>query len=472
MSICKAILRKQFVGPLLVAVFFLTGCGGEGGPDPKVRSHLTGQVTVSSVIDSSGDYSGFRVLVAQGRGRAVDTLAHTRTGRDGRFAVDVVADERGIYPLLVFGRAGQRQQLVTEFVVADGDTAELNVELPIRRQVRIRSAENSALIAYRNTMALHRQRLVQNLEESGYGSQAVVQSVRQTSSMLWGLRDTYPDTYAAGVSEVQSLALLEGWNDSLVVARARQVEPTNPRYVEAARIARRAEARRNGVSAATSLIDDFRARATSDVQRAELQAALVRTYADSLMSEEALAAAAELRETYPDTDWAAWADRASYEIETLMPGMPAPDFTLRTLDGDTLSLAGMKGRPVLLEFYQPGNELFVQQIPTRNALYEVTRPDSVAFVSVSVQPDSALTQAFFDGRSLPGRHAIAPGGEDDTIVSTYNVGAVPTRYLIDADGNIVEKYVGSAFFALQDDLLTLVGLTREDAGLLPMRPSS
>jgi len=39
------------------------------------------------------------------------------------------------------------------------------------------------------------------------------------------------------------------------------------------------------------------------------------------------------------------------------------------------------------------------------------------------------------------------------LIQTYNIGSLPTRLFIDADGRIVDKYVGSAFARLQDDVL-------------------
>jgi len=94
--------------------------------------------------------------------------------------------------------------------------------------------------------------------------------------------------------------------------------------------------------------------------------------------------------------------------------------------------------------------MYQRQIPTRNALYEATRRDSVAFISVSLEPDSLLNRAFFDGRTLPGKHVIAPDGDEDRLVEAYNVGTIPTRYLIDRDGAIVNKYPGATFFSMQD----------------------
>jgi len=274
--------------------------------------------------------------------------------------------------------------------------------------------------------------------------------------MLWNLQDTFPGTYASQLAATESLSLLAGWSDSLVVERARSIDPTSPRYVEAAQIARRAAARMQGENGAQALLDDFEKRAATDLQRAGVQAARVRMFIDSLRSEAALSAAEDLKNTYPDTKWAEWADRAAYEVKNLLPGKRAPNFRARTIDGDSLALADLDGRPVVLEYFHPGDKLFGRQLATRNALYEATRSDSVAFVSVSVSPDTLLYQALTDNRSMPGHRVIAAGGREDPIVEAYNVADVPVRYLIGADGRIVGRYDGSAFLALQEDLTRLI----------------
>lgn len=430
----------------------MVGC--QPAPDAgRVVSHLEGRITVSQTVDSTADYSGFRVLVVEAEGRRIDTLGSARTGTDGRYALSVEADERGVYPLVVWGRDGRQRLLTTEYVVAAGDSGTLNLEFPLQtRRLPIRSEENAALQAYRNTMAQHRQNLVGRLQSARYDETPIVQSVRLTSSILWELRQTYPDTYAADLASVESLALLEGWNDSLVVARAHEIDSSNPRFVEAARIARRAQARRAGQEAALDAVEAFRRRAASDDQRAALQAVVVRTHMDSLDADAAVSAARGLQRRHPGSEWAEWADRAVYEVETLLPGMPLPPLRAQTLRGDSLSTDSLRGRPIVLEFYRPGDDLYIQQIPTRNALYEATRTDSVAFVSISLEPDTVLNRAFFDGRRLPGHHVIAPGGPEGDLARRYNVAVSPTRMLVDASGAIVDKYVGTAFLRLQSEV--------------------
>ena len=452
-------LRRSLRGGLLLTLLLLglMGCR----PEPEgVRSYLEGQITVRSSIDSSGDYSGFRVLALQADGRTLDTLGQGVTGPDGRFEMTVTAPERGTYPLVVWGRQGQQRLAATDYVVAAGDSGTLNVELPVRRGgLRVRSPENAALMAYRNTIAQHRRTLVQQIQTDGADSVAMRQGVRQTSSMLWSLRETFPEAYASQLGAAESLSLLAGWNDSLVVARARSIEPSNPRFVEAARIARRAQARLRGQDAALRLLDEFETRAVSSAQKAGVQSIRVRAFIDSLHSDAALSAAQTLKNEYPNTTWADWADRAMYEVNNLLPGSDAPTFEARTVRGDSLSIDGLRGRPILLEYYRPGNNLYARQLSTRNALYRNTRSDSVAFVSISVEPDSLVYRAFTENRAFPGRKVIAPGGLDGPLARTYNVVNVPTRVLIDADGRIVGRYPGTAFLALQEELARLL---RED----------
>lgn len=440
----------------LLGTILLTGCTSQPESEP-VRSHLEGRVTVSRTIDSTADYSKFRLLVVEANGRRVDTLGHVKTSESGAYEMIVEAPRRGIYPLIVWGRSGEQRLFTTEYVVADGDSGTLNLEFPLRsRRLSIRSEENSALQAYRNTMAQHRQNLVERLQSASYDETPITQSVRLTSSILWGMRKTYPETHAAALASVESLALLEGWNDSLVVARAREIEPSNPRFVEAARIGRRSQARLQGQEAALEYVQEFRRRAATEAQRAAIQAVVVQSHMDSLQAEQAVSAARGLQRRHPGSEWAEWADRAVYEVENLLPGMTLPDLRVRTTWGDSLSLDSLRGRPVVLEFYQPGEDLFIQQIPTRNALYEATRTDSVAFLSVSLEPDTVLNQAFFDGRRLPGRHVIAPGGPDGDLAQRYNIAVSPTRILVDSEGKLVDKYVGTAFLRLQSDLAQMV----------------
>jgi len=410
-------------------------------PQTSVQSHLEGHVVVDSADATTDDHSGFRVLVLRPDGRRIDTLGHARTDRDGRFRMTISAPRTGIYPLTLWDRTGRRRLAGTDYVVAPGDSGTLTVELPLReRAPRPESSENRALRAYRNAMTMHQRMLTRSREAEASTVNTRVQNIRLTSSTLWTLRDRYPDTYAAQFAVVQSLSFLEGWNDSLVVARARQVSPASPRYVDAARIARRAEARRHGHRSALALVDSFQVRAATPRQKAGVKAIRIQAFLDSMQVEAALSSAQRLKADHSRTQWARWARRVRYEARHLQPGMTAPNLTLQTLAGDSLSLRGLRGRPVVLEYYRTGSDLYNLQRPLRNALYETTRSDSVAFLSISVEPDSLVNRAFLRNQRLPGHKAIAPKGREDPLATQYNVVQTPAWVLIGSDGAIVDQY--------------------------------
>lgn len=447
-------LGATVLGHSLLAMGLFVLVGACRQPPPSVQSHLKGRVVVDPSEASSDDHSNFRVLVLRPDGRRVDTLGHASTDPDGRFRMTITAPNRGIYSLSLWDRTGRERLASTDYVVASGDTATLDVTLPLDQQsLRPKSPENRALRSYRNVMGVHRHMLTRRLRSDAYSFNVLVQNVRLTSSALWRLQDRYPDTYVGQFAAIQSLSFLEGWNDSLLVARARQIDPSSPRYVDAIRIARRAEARRHGHRAALDLLDTFEAQASPPRHRAGVKAVRIQAFLDSTQIEAALSAAQRLRAEHPNSQWARWARRVNYAANHLRPGMTAPNLTVRTLAGDTLSLRELRGRPVVLEYYRPGTDLYTLQRPLRNALHEVSRPDSVAFISISIEPDSLVNRAFLYNQHLPGHKVIAPRGSTDPLATRYNVVHVPTWFLIDPKGAIVDQYQATTLPALRQDLL-------------------
>ena len=462
-------LDGRRLGRCLLGALLCVLVGACQQPRSSITSHLKGRVIVDSSAVAPEAYRDLRVLVVHPDGRRLDTLGHARPAPDGHFQTSITAPKRGVYSLSLWGRGGRERLASTEYVVAPGDTTTLRAALPLQGQpLRPLSPENRALQAYRNAMTMHRRLLTRRLQTREATPNVQVQNIRLTSSILWSLRDRYPGTYAAEFAAVESLSMLEGWNDSLVVARAWQIDSSSPRYVDAAHIARRATARLHGHRAALTLLDTLEARADTPRRRAGVQAARIRAFLDSMQVKAALSAAQQLRTEHPRTPWAQWARRVKYEANHLQPDMPAPNLTLRTLRGDTLSLQALRGRPVVLEYFRPGLDLYALQRPLRNALYRATRPDSVAFVSISTEPDTLVNRAFLQNRRLLGRRAIAAQGAEDPLVTRYNVTHVPTWVLIDSDGTLVDRYQASDFPALRQSLTQLLRAERVDSPTLPL----
>jgi len=448
---CALLLRPTLLGGLLAVAGVLGACRQ---PAPPVKSYLQGRVTVDSTQPLAAASAPFHVLVSHPEGRRLDTLGYARTGPQGRFQMSIRAPRRGLYALSVRPSRTAQPVRITEYIVAPNDSATLTASVSQRGlSLRPTSPENRALRAYRSTQAVRQRLLTRRRRLPFPDSTAQTQGLRFASSTLWALRARYPGTYAAQFAAVESLAHLEGWNDSLALARARRISPTSPFYVSAARIARRAAARQRGHRAALALVDSFQARAPTAAKQAGVKAVRLQAFLDSLQHDAALAASQRLRADHPHSHWARWARRTQHMATQLRRGHAPPSFRRPTLQGDTVSLRALQGRPVVLEYYRPGADRHALQRPLRNALFRATRPDSVAFVSVSVEPDSFTTRAFLHRQTLPGHALIAAQGLRDPIVHRYNVVQPHVWFLLDAAGTLVGRYRASDIPRLQHHLL-------------------
>jgi cytochrome c biogenesis protein CcmG, thiol:disulfide interchange protein DsbE len=116
-------------------------------------------------------------------------------------------------------------------------------------------------------------------------------------------------------------------------------------------------------------------------------------------------------------------------------GHPAPDFTLQTPNGETVSLSDFKGKPVVLNFWASWCGPCRTEIPALQDAWRKLEADAV-IVGVDVQEDPLLVSAF--GMTYP-----LMLDSTGAISRTYRVYALPTTYFIDAQGVVTEHYTGA-----------------------------
>ena len=418
--------------------------------DPVVRGYLSGVVTVSAALDSTGDYSGIEIIVTDGVQDGPDTLGYAVTGEDGSFATYIVADERGVYPLIMKRRGAVLS--VNEFVVVDGDTALLRAELPLgQRLPSIRSRENSAWTAFKNAEAQHSSRVVEMMRSGQASQESFRRAIELGAEVLWSIRGSFPGTMGAGVASAKSVVMLDGWNDSLLVARMHELDPAQPGFLEGVQAAGRAETRLRGLDSGIALLRSKRTAAAQNEAKAGIQREIALAYIDARERTLALQAVDSLTLQYTDSAWGAWAERARYEIENLFPGDPAPKLDLATRHGGRVNLDSLHGRPVVVEFWSPRDREHTAQLTAISSLL-ANDSSGVQWVSVGLEFDEDLYDAFFEGRDVPGVQIHDERSLMDDLIVRYNVETVPTRYLIDPEGRIYEKYVGASLGRLARDL--------------------
>jgi cytochrome c biogenesis protein CcmG/thiol:disulfide interchange protein DsbE len=130
-------------------------------------------------------------------------------------------------------------------------------------------------------------------------------------------------------------------------------------------------------------------------------------------------------------------------------GSPAPDFALKTTDGQAVSLGSLKGHPVLLNFWASWCGPCKQEIPFLEDV--ATDPARLAggleMVAVNVQETAQTVSDFQETSGMTYRVLLDPKGQ---VANLYNIKGIPTTYFIDKDGII--RYVKMGTFSTEKEI--------------------
>jgi peroxiredoxin len=119
---------------------------------------------------------------------------------------------------------------------------------------------------------------------------------------------------------------------------------------------------------------------------------------------------------------------------------PAPDFSLTTLEGETLTLSDLKGQVVLLDFWATWCPPCREEIPGFIALQEKYGDRGLTVVGISVDDAGRETVAAFVEKNKMNYPIVMSDGK---VEEAYGpIMGIPTTFLIEQRGRIVGKYVG------------------------------
>ena len=117
----------------------------------------------------------------------------------------------------------------------------------------------------------------------------------------------------------------------------------------------------------------------------------------------------------------------------------APEFSLKTLTGEEMSLSKYNGKTLLIDFWATWCGPCRESIPHLVHLHKTYRGQGLEVVGLSMDKgDPKTVDHFVKSLDIPYAIAIAP----EEIARAYGVNGVPTIVLIDKEGKIREKIVG------------------------------
>lgn len=116
-------------------------------------------------------------------------------------------------------------------------------------------------------------------------------------------------------------------------------------------------------------------------------------------------------------------------------GERAPDFTLRTLDGATVSLSQFRGRVVILDFWASWCSPCRATMPTLHALWREVADRGVELVGVSLDRSADAASAYLKANGFRDMVALWDSYAAAQAVATqYRVTGIPHTFIIDRAG--------------------------------------
>ena len=111
---------------------------------------------------------------------------------------------------------------------------------------------------------------------------------------------------------------------------------------------------------------------------------------------------------------------------------PAPDFTLKSRQGDNLRLEDFRGQVVMLNFWASWCGPCRQEMPLMDEIYEQYKDLGFTVLAVNVDENRDEAHRFLD--KVPVSYPILYDPESQ-VSEQYNVQAMPTTVMIDRNGN-------------------------------------
>ena len=128
------------------------------------------------------------------------------------------------------------------------------------------------------------------------------------------------------------------------------------------------------------------------------------------------------------------------EAAEISEGVAAPDFAFTDLaTGRTLKLSDLRDKPVYLNFWATWCPPCVKELPHIQAKYEQYK-DKINFVAISLDGEQEAPAQFIPSRGYT--FPVGYGNERE-ISRAYNVEAIPMSFIIDTNGVVKAKIVGS-----------------------------
>lgn len=140
------------------------------------------------------------------------------------------------------------------------------------------------------------------------------------------------------------------------------------------------------------------------------------------------------------------------------PGSPAPNFTLKDINGKDVSLSSYAGQWVVLDFWGSWCRYCVQGIPAMKDAYNKYHSRGFEIIGIDCNEPEDTWKAAVEKYELPWINVFNPVPREkrleEGVGAAYGVQAYPTKILIDPEGKVYSIFLGEdpAFYTLLEEI--------------------
>jgi peroxiredoxin len=136
-------------------------------------------------------------------------------------------------------------------------------------------------------------------------------------------------------------------------------------------------------------------------------------------------------------------------------GQPGPDFALKDLQGQTVTLMSEIGHPILVNFWATWCEPCRIEMPVIENRYREYKASGFRVLAIDFDEPAADVESFQEKLGLTFPVLLDPGGK---VQSLYKVRGYPTSYFINPAGEVAAVHIGLMSDAQLDAYLAQLGL--------------
>ena len=129
----------------------------------------------------------------------------------------------------------------------------------------------------------------------------------------------------------------------------------------------------------------------------------------------------------------------TFPSEPEMLGKPAPEFRLKDIDGRETTLASLRGKTVLLDFWATWCAPCRESMPHVQMLSEQFQAQGLVVLGIDTNEPAELARKYFAEQNFSFANLLGSGSD---VVKNYGANSIPRVVLIDKDGVVRYTHTG------------------------------